>query len=67
MAIETNVTYSGQKKTDILSGQLRIEDGNNRMILFDGTNNRMIIGIRPDGTVGIIISKIGIDVESLYS
>lgn len=45
MAIETNVTYSGQKKTDVLSGQLRIEDGNNRMVLFDGTDNRMIIGV----------------------
>lgn len=69
MAIETNVTYSGQKKTDVLSGQLRIEDGNNRMVLFDGTDNRMIIGVDPySGNIIIAISKPGEDVfEALAS
>lgn len=62
MAIVKTTTYTGQKRTDVLSGQLRIEEGNNRMILFDGTDTRMLIGLFPDGTIGIIISKIGEDV-----
>lgn len=63
MAIVKDVSYKGQKRTDVLSGQLRIEDGNNRMVLFDGTNNRMLIGIDPNtGNVIIAISKPGEDV-----
>lgn len=61
MTVETNVTYTGQKKTDVLSGQLRIEDGNNRMVLFDGTVTRMIIGLYK-GEILIAISKTGTDV-----
>lgn len=62
MAIVKEVSYKGQNRTDVLSGKLRIEDGNNRMILFDGTVNRMLIGLNPDGGIGIYISKPGEDV-----
>lgn len=67
MSIITKPTYKGQDKIDTLSSQLRIEDGNNRLLLFDGTVNRMIIGLCPDGTIGIVISKPGIDVLTLFS
>ena len=65
--IETKKKYTGQESTSVLNGQLRIEDGNNRMVLFDGAVYRMIIGVLPDGTVGIVISKPGIDVFSAFS
>lgn len=58
---------SGQKLTTTNQGYLRTEDMYGRMILFDGTNHRMIIGILPDGTVGIAISKEGIDIFSAFS
>lgn len=65
--IETKKKYTGQKSTGVLSGQLRIEEGNNRLVLHDGTYYRMIIGLLPDGTVGIVISKPGIDVLTAFS
>jgi len=67
MAITTKTKYAGQQSTSVLSGQLRIEDGNGRMVLYDGTHYRMIIGLLPDGTVGVVISKPGIDVFSAFS
>lgn len=67
MAIITKTQYKGQNTTGVLSGQLRIEEGNGRLILFDGTVNRMIIGLLPDGTVGVVISKPGVDVFSVFS
>lgn len=58
---------TGQKLTNTNQGYLRIEDINGRMVLFDGTDHRMIIGILPDGTVGIAISKDGEDVFAAFS
>lgn len=66
MAIETKKKYTGSASTSVLNGQLRIDDGNNRMVLYDGNYYRMIIGVLPDGTVGMIISKPGVDVFSLF-
>lgn len=62
MAIETKKKYNGQKSTAVLDGKLRIEDGNNRMLLHDGTVNRLIIGKAPNGEYLIAISAVGIDV-----
>jgi hypothetical protein len=67
MAIEVKKKYTGSANTSVLNGQLRIDDGENRMVLFDGTNYRMIIGVLPDGTVGIAISKVGEDVFAAFS
>lgn len=64
--ITTVKKYNGQQSTSVLNGQLRIEDGNNRMVMYDGTHYRMIIGLLPDGTVGMVISKPGVDVFSLF-
>lgn len=58
---------TGQKLNATHQGYLRIEQVNGYMVLFDGTVNRMIIGILPDGTVGIVVSKEGIDVFSAFS
>lgn len=57
----------GQQLTPTLAGNLILEQSNGRLTLHDGTVFRMIIGILPDGTVGIAISKVGQDVFSAFS
>lgn len=53
------------------AGQIRIGDNlvitNNKMKLNDGANNRIIFGALPDGTIGLAISKVGINVEDAFS
>jgi hypothetical protein len=61
MAIVQSTQYSGQKSVSTLTGYLRLEEGNGRMVLFDGTVNRMVIGLYK-GRVIIAISKPGEDV-----
>ena len=34
---------------------------------YDNSNSRILIGLLPDGTYGIVISKVGVDVTSLFS
>lgn len=65
--ITTKKKYTGSASTSVLNGQLRIDDANNRMVLFDGSDYRMIIGVLPDGTVGIAISKVGEDVFDAFN
>lgn len=67
MAIVKKVSYSGSPTTNDLSGQLRFEQGNNRLVLFDGTVNRMILGQLPDGSVNIIFTKEGVDAFDVFS
>lgn len=64
---EVSIKHTGQAKTDVSNGYLKIEDGNNRMLLFNGTVFRLILGVMPDGSVGFVISKEGVDVLSLFS
>lgn len=66
MAIEVKKKYAGQDNTSVLSGQLRFEEGNNRLVLHDDTVYRMVIGVLPDGSIGVIISKPGKDVFDLF-
>lgn len=50
MAFKRNIVYRGQKKTDILSGKVRLESGNNRIVVTDETGKiRIIIGYDKDG------------------
>jgi len=50
MAIQTKKKYKGQKRTDVLSGKLRLEVGNNRLIVVDETGRvRILIGFDKDG------------------
>lgn len=62
MAIQTTVVYEGQKKIDTLDSKIRIEEGNGRILVSDGTKNRILIGKAPDGSYGIWVSKEGFDV-----
>lgn len=58
---------SGQRIKGTTQGYWRREDVNGYQILFDGTTNRIIIGILPDGTVGMVISKEGEEVLDVFS
>lgn len=60
---------AGQKQIKPIQGKLVVEEGNSRITLYDTTDNvyRMIIGILPDGTIGIAISKEGEDVFDAFN
>lgn len=60
-------TQQGGQTTEVLSGKLKIDEVNNRLVLDDGTVYRMIIGLLPDGTIGMIVSKEGVDVFTVFS
>lgn len=63
MAFEEEVSYTGQKSTSTLSAKLRIDEGRGYMVVHDGTDNRLLIGVDPSsGNVVIAISKPGEDV-----
>ena len=59
----------GQRQIKPILGKLVVEEGNSRITLYDTTTNvyRMIIGILPDGSVGIAISKEGEDVFDAFN
>lgn len=57
----------GGKNVSAIGGQLSYEQDNSRFVMFDGTVYRMIFGLLPDGTIGFIISKEGVDVFSLFT
>lgn len=61
MAFEKEVEYSGEKKVDSLNSSVRIEQSKNRILITDGTLNRMVIGMY-DGEIIIAVSKKGEDV-----
>lgn len=44
-----------------------IDNPNNRILIKDGTNNRVIIGLLPDGTYGMAVSKPGNDVIAAFT
>ena len=44
----------------------RVVYKNDTVIVYDSTNERIVIGRLPDGTFGIAISKPGIDVSSAF-
>lgn len=58
---------SGSKNIATNNGKLQFTQAGNALVLFDGTTWRMIIGVLPDGTVGIVISKEGEDVYDAFA
>lgn len=67
MAYEAQVSYTGQKSTSTLSAKLRIDEGRGYMVVHDSTDNRLLIGVDPDGNVVVALTKIGEDVFEAYS
>lgn len=48
------------------ANQIRLDSKNKRIVVNDGTNDRVIIGRRVDGTYGIDVSSVGYDVNEAY-
>ena len=64
----TTTSSKGKKMTSVKDGQVRIEFDNNRFLVADENGIvRMIIGLLPDGTIGIVISKEGISVLDVFN
>lgn len=53
----------GQQIDSVNNGQVRFEPGNNRIVQYDGSNNRSLMGSR-NNVPGFYVSKEGIDVET---
>lgn len=64
----TQTSSKGKKLTSVKDGQVRMEYDNNRFLVADEDGIvRMIIGLLPDGTIGIVISKEGINVLDAFN
>lgn len=64
----TQTSSKGKKLTSVKDGQVRMELDNNRFLVADEDGLvRMIIGVLPDGTIGIIISKEGVNVLDVFN
>lgn len=62
-----SITSSGGEVTGALEGQLKFEQSKNRITLINEDRDmRLILGEMPDGTVGFIISKEGVDSLDLF-
>lgn len=64
MSIEKQVAYEGQKKTDTLDGRVRIEEGNGRLIVSNGTNNVALFGYDSEGNIAVKVAKPGFDADT---
>lgn len=58
---EETITTPSQKITSSQDGRIFIDEAQGRMVVFDGTVNRMVVGLYK-GQVIIAISKDGEDV-----
>ncbi len=64
----TSSVSKGKKMESVKDGQVRMEYDNNRFLVADEDGIvRMIIGLLPDGTIGIVISKEGISVLDVFN
>lgn len=59
-----NGTVSVHPKTDATGSAAFTQTSNGRMLVNDGTNNRVVVGALPDGTFGMKVSQPGIDVTT---
>lgn len=61
------MSESGQQIGSVLDGNLTIEYGNNRIIVNDGTTNRLLMGLFPNGDIGLIVVKEGVEVLDVFN
>lgn len=59
-------TVGISNKKDSTSGAY-VSTKNGRILVYDGTVNRVLIGLAPNGTYGIWVSKPDIDVLTAFS
>ena len=63
------VKSEGQQQVGALDGNVKIEQGNNYMTVFDEIEGvyQIIMGRLPDGTIGFVITKTGEDVFEAFA
>jgi hypothetical protein len=49
MAIVTKVIQPGNRQQSTLSGYVRMEEANNRIVIDDGSGNKIVMGTLPNG------------------
>lgn len=59
-------TQSITNKLDEDTGA-RVETRDGYITVFDGTDNRVIMGLLPDGEYGIVVTKVGEDAFDVFS
>lgn len=57
----------GKSTVGVNSGKVRLEQGNNRLIVNDGTRDRLIIGEEDDGDIVVKLSQSAYDVKTATS
>lgn len=62
-----DIKHTGQQSTDTANGKLRFEEGNNRIVVWNGTKIQMIIGFLPDSSIGVAVAKEGQDVVEAFN
>lgn len=61
------VTGGGKPKKSSLSGQIVVDEGNNRIYLKVAGLYSILFGILPDGSAGFIIVKPGEDAVDVFN
>lgn len=64
MALDKEVSYSGQNKVDTLSSKVRLEEGKGRLVAFNGQNNVGLFGYDDAGDIVVKVAKPGFDANS---
>jgi len=59
-----DIKAEGKKQIGALDGNVKIEQGNNYLTVYDEIEGvyQIVIGRLPDGTIGFVIAKTGEDV-----
>lgn len=63
---KANATTSVHPITDDTSSAAYVQAANGRILVNDGTNDRIMIGVLPDGTFGIAVSISGANVQDAF-
>lgn len=59
-------TDSISPRAEGATGVAHVITKDDKIIVHDGTNNRVLVGIAPDGIIDISASKTGYDITGLY-
>lgn len=62
--MEVVQTSRGQETVDDLSGRVRLDKGNGRLVIFDGQHNIAILGYDDKGKVAVKVAKPGFDANT---
>lgn len=64
MAVVKNVSHKGNDSVSTLGGHVRLEEGQGRLVAYDGSNNLGLFGFDDAGKVVVKVAKEGFDANS---